>query len=354
MAKNESKLQQTKGFFKVAGIVSGVKRDDFSTEKMTQGMNPKLRKAVKFAVQTSPTNKIYVTLGAQPAEKVYFSKRSEVKGEKSTVKAVDWDARHTFKEDGYSMIGVRVGLTKKTDSDGKEVNDTKTMTPYDAVDYIKENLKDEMSVFIKGHMEYSRFEDRKIMVCEGSGRNYGKFELEDFRGFLKSTNLFNYVDGHSNAFGFGFNLSNMENILEVCNRELAKYKIDYTHKVDFTVRFEELDDMVFYEADRLQELWGQKVEEPQFAILDIDVELKKIEVSKNGAAVKFEADGITFIRFTADSEDILLKIRNDWEYEGASVKIDVVGKLGVSSYGGVKSRQVIVSDWAVSEKNKAG
>jgi len=162
MAKNENKLQQTKGFFKLAGIVSGVKRSDFYTEKMTKTDNPKLRKAVKFAIQTSPDNKVFVTLGAQPRDKVYFSKRAETKGEKATVKAVDWDKRKSFKEDGFKIIGTNIGLAKKLDSEGKEVNDVQHLVEYDAIDYIKEHLQDDMHVFVRGHMEYSRFEDRNI------------------------------------------------------------------------------------------------------------------------------------------------------------------------------------------------
>jgi len=160
--KNENKLQQTKGFFKLAGIVSGVKRSDFYTEKMTKSDNPKLRKSVKFAIQTSPDNKVFVTLGAQPRDKVYFAKRAETKGEKATVKAVDWDKRKSFKEDGFRLIGTNIGLVKKQDSDGKEVNDVQHLVEYDAIDYIKDHLQDDMHVFVKGHMEYSRFEDRNI------------------------------------------------------------------------------------------------------------------------------------------------------------------------------------------------
>jgi len=162
MANNENKLQQTKGFFKLAGIVSGVKRNDFYTEKMTQTDNPKPRRSIKFAVQTSPENKVFVTLGAQPRDKVYFSKRSEIKGEKSTVKAVDWDNRKSFKEDDFKIIGTNIGLVKKQDADGKEINDIQTLVEYDAVEYIKEHLQDDMHVFVRGHMEYSRFEDRNI------------------------------------------------------------------------------------------------------------------------------------------------------------------------------------------------
>ena len=162
MASKETTLQQTKGFFKLQGIVSGVKRNDFYTEKMTKSNNPKLRKAVKFAVQTSPDNKVFVTLGAQPMDKVYFSKKAENKGEKATTKAVDWDKRKSFKEDGFKIIGVNIGLVKKLDKDGKEVNDTQHFVAYDAIDYIKTHLKDDMHVFVRGHVEYSRFEDRNI------------------------------------------------------------------------------------------------------------------------------------------------------------------------------------------------
>jgi hypothetical protein len=129
---------------------------------MTKTDNPKLRKAVKFAVQTSADNKVFVTLGSQPRDKVYFSKRAETKGEKATIKAVDWDKRKSFKEDGFKIIGTNLGLVKKIDNDGNEVNDVQHLVEYDAIDYIKEHLQDDMHVFVRGHIEYSRFEDRNI------------------------------------------------------------------------------------------------------------------------------------------------------------------------------------------------
>ena len=184
MAKNENALQQTRGFFQLRGIVSGVKRNDFYSEKMTKSDNPKMRKSVKFAVQTSLDNKVFVTLAAQPMEKVYFSKRSDVKGEKSTTKAVDWDKRKSFNEDGFRLIGVNVGLSKKLDKDGKEVNDNQTLVAYDAIDYIKDNLADDVSVFIKGRIEYSRFEDKNIkqyVIDQISLCRPVDFTAEDFK-----------------------------------------------------------------------------------------------------------------------------------------------------------------------------
>ena len=190
-------------------------------------------------------------------------------------------------------------------------------------------------------------EGEKIVTYEGSGRNYDGYELDDLREFLRNTGLFEYVDGHANAFGFGFKPENENAIIDVCNKKLDKYSIDYTYYVDLITAFEDLDDTVFYEMDKMKNIWGQKVDEPFFAILDIDVLLNKININegKMGTTVKFEVDGITFIRFKVAEDDEILRICRDWEYDDNNAKINVVGRIGINSFGGVKSKQVNVSGW---------
>lgn len=189
----------------------------------------------------------------------------------------------------------------------------------------------------------------KVCTYEGSLRNYDGYELEDLRAFLLSTGLFDYVDGHANAAGFGFKPDNEIAIIEICNRELSKYSIDYTYQVDFITPFEELDDSVFYEMDKVKGIWGQRVDEPMFAVLDVDISLNKVSVKegKTGCTVRFEVDGITFIRFRVPEDDALLRICQDWEFEESNAKLNIVGRVGISSYGGIKARQVIVSDWEI-------
>jgi hypothetical protein len=58
------------------------------------------------------------------------------------------------------MIGVNLGLTKTAGKDGKAVNDKKTMHSFDACEYIKKNLKDDMSVFIRGNVDFSSYTDK--------------------------------------------------------------------------------------------------------------------------------------------------------------------------------------------------
>ena len=157
MANRIFELQETKGTFQVRGIINGVEKDRFYTSKKTQ--TGKDFRAVNFGCEYNDKQTIYMNLNGMPQQKVYFSKRNQSTG-KTETKDVPWANRHKFNEEGFRMIGVGLGLTKTKDQTGKEVNDKKTMTPFDACEYINDNLKDDMSTFIKGNIEFSSYTDK--------------------------------------------------------------------------------------------------------------------------------------------------------------------------------------------------
>ena len=189
-----------------------------------------------------------------------------------------------------------------------------------------------------------------VVLYSGSARNYDGFELEDLRGFLNDTKLFELASGHAKAFGIGFKPENETAIIKVCNEKLKEYSVDYTYFVDFIIPFEELGDNVFFEMGKLKYIYGQKVDEPLFAILDIDVLLNKVEIirGKTGTTLKFEVDGINFIRFKVRDDDELLRICEDWDYDKPEARINIVGRIGINSYGGMKSKQVVISDLQIN------
>ena len=150
-------LPETKGSFQVKGKISGVESSRFYTEKKTS--NKKDFRAVNFGCAYDEKKSVYLSLNGMPQDNVYFSKRN-AEG-KSETKKVSWANRNTFSEDGYRMIGVNLGLEKTTDKDGKEVNDKKTMTPFDACEYIKKTMKDDTSVFVRGNLEFSSYLDKE-------------------------------------------------------------------------------------------------------------------------------------------------------------------------------------------------
>lgn len=157
MANRIFELTETRGSFQCKGKINGVERDKFYTEKKTK--NNKDFRAVNFGCEYNDKTSIYLSLNGMPQNEVYFSKRNAETG-KTDVEKVAWANRNKFSKDGFRMIGVNLGLVKTTDKDGKEVNDKKTMHAFDACEYIKGNLKDDMSTFIRGNIEFSSYLDK--------------------------------------------------------------------------------------------------------------------------------------------------------------------------------------------------
>ena len=157
MANRIFDLPETRGSFQAKGIISGTEKDRFYTDKKTK--NGKDFRAVNFGCEYNDKQTIYMNLNGMPQQEVFFSKRNQDTG-KTETKKIPWANRNKFNEDGWRMIGVNLGLTKTTDKDGKVVNDKKTMHSFDACEYIKKNLKDDMSVFIRGALDFSSFTDK--------------------------------------------------------------------------------------------------------------------------------------------------------------------------------------------------
>ncbi len=160
-------LNETRGSFQVKGRINGVESSRFYTEKKTK--NGKDFRATNFGCEYDDKKTVYMSLNGMPQDYVYFSKRN-AETKKTETEKVAWANRNKFSKEGFRMIGVGLGLAKTTDAEGKEVNDKKTMTPFDACGYIRENLSDDMSTFIRGNIEFSSYLD-----SEGNTRRSVKY-----------------------------------------------------------------------------------------------------------------------------------------------------------------------------------
>ena len=196
------KLPQTKGEFKISGNVTGTEKGDNFFKSMKTKTNRDMR-IINFGVETKPDSTVYVSLNGMVNDSVYFYKRPEKGEKKGTTKAIPWSERMLFKEEGYRLIGVNVGVTKKLLSNGEQKNDNKMMTPFDATKFIADNLKDNDSVFIRGNIEYSSFKDdkgeikrsSKFVPSQVSLCSPVDFEKEDFKenNSFKQTIIFDNI-----------------------------------------------------------------------------------------------------------------------------------------------------------------
>lgn len=156
-------LPETKGSYQLRGIVSGTSSDRFYQNGKTS--TGKEKRSINFGVEVEKGKTLYVSMQAFPREEAFFYSSNDKKTER-----VKWAERHNFKKEGYRLIGTTVGLTKKVEADGNMKNDNKSLVEFDACDYIGKNLKDDMSVFVKGGIEFSSFPGD-----DGSVRRMTKF-----------------------------------------------------------------------------------------------------------------------------------------------------------------------------------
>lgn len=168
MAETKNKKQplgvpETKGAFEFAGYVSGVSRENFYTEKNTRSNKP--RRVLSFAVQYDAEHRAYVELAGMEQKSVWFSKKNA-----ETIE-VPWRERQTFSQEGYSMIGTRIGIETVVDKNGTEKNKNKVFAPFDACLYASQHLQDEMPVYVRGNLTYSSYKDNN-----GDIRHSKKFE----------------------------------------------------------------------------------------------------------------------------------------------------------------------------------
>lgn len=158
MANKIEAVAQTKGTFQIRGKVFGTKKDKFYIDKKTTTGKP--WRSVNFGIQVSKNERIFVQFNGMEQETVFFSGRDSDKNV-DTVK-VPWKDRFTFKKSNakgepYRLIGINCGLEKTTDEKGKEVNDKKMLTPFDAAKYVADKLEDDAWVFVKGNIEYGHY-----------------------------------------------------------------------------------------------------------------------------------------------------------------------------------------------------
>lgn len=192
MAETKKKglgLPQTKGTFQVRGKVIGTSKDKFYVEKMTKNNKP--WRSINFGVQFDSEKTLYVGTNGMERDNVYFCKKIE--DGKTDKKVIPWKDRFNYHEEGYRMIGVNVGVEKTTDENGNTVNNKKTLTDYDSCKEISDHLRDDMSVFVKGNLEFSTYQDShrtKFVTSQVSlTKDDVDFEKEEFHPVADFTQM---------------------------------------------------------------------------------------------------------------------------------------------------------------------
>lgn len=181
----------------------------------------------------------------------------------------------------------------------------------------------------------------------GSGRNFDRCPLDSFKDLLDSTNQFDFVAGHDNAFGAMIEGDNVKAAIDYCNDKCKDIDFEAV-KVDFSLDYSELDMKFIRDVDKLKPYFGAGLKEPVVHISNVVLQRNQgVLIGKQGTTWKFtDDDNIVFLKFTNPEDDSVMNFLND-SFEDEIVIKDMICRVEISEFNKILSAQVQVLRYEV-------
>lgn len=189
---------------------------------------------------------------------------------------------------------------------------------------------------------------RKGDFCKGSGRGYDKCEILDFNKWCKDTKLFNFVEGHSGAFGCEITFDNTNRLFSILS---TMQKIDEpTYHIYNIYDANQLHDQIIKNVAKYHYVWGNNVSEPIFLIKGVFCNKYNLHlIGSKQNKIEFTYHNIKFTKQTRGSS--LSSLYKEIIDVGENVEFDIVGRFSLDMKCG-KAPQVIVEDWIFHKSDK--
>lgn len=185
--------------------------------------------------------------------------------------------------------------------------------------------------------------DDDEMLFGGSARGYDKSEIRDFKQFLTDTGMFNFCEGHPQAFGYEIHKDKIVEVNTFINNLLQHVEVgNDVYEVDFIIPANQMSKSLIAQLNKMRDLWGFKVQEPLLAIEGIPInqsDIKYPEKEKGTVIMKYK--DIEFIKYQADSS-IMERLR-----KFKSLKLTVVGRANENVWNDKVTPQIIIDDFDV-------
>lgn len=185
---------------------------------------------------------------------------------------------------------------------------------------------------------------------EGSARGYEKSKLNDFRQFVRDSNLVFLAEGHANAFGFGIYEKDFEDFIAWSDNQLKDIEFSPSYKVDFIYSMSDINSKDILELGNSKYLWGQNIDEPLIAVENVAVTNDMISLmsrDKNPTLKIQLPNGVTCIKFKSSEEEL-----ENLSSELGCVSINLIGKPEVNRYFGSVTPQIIITDYEIISRQK--
>ncbi len=186
----------------------------------------------------------------------------------------------------------------------------------------------------------------------GSGRNYDKGIVKDFRNFLNETEVFE-CEGHPSAFGVAIKKEDLPIAVERCNQKLKLDDLVTIHQVDYEVKADELTPQTVLKVANSYEIWGKGVPEPSFVITNIVIPAKDvIGYGDNKGFIRFTYNGVDYIKkycCKGEWEEMTLRDRNVLGENKKMLLLTVIGNFVLNEWEGQRFPQVKIKFFESNE-----
>lgn len=184
-------------------------------------------------------------------------------------------------------------------------------------------------------------------ILSGSARNCRNSVVQDFKELIQNTEIFNFAQGHSGAFGCALNADRLQEARETLNNALENYHYDDTIYCDFVLNSDDIDPWFVKTVDDSKWLYGTGIEEPTVAVENITISAEDCAVmGQNLDAVSFMHNGIKYCKFKCQEDDELLDFASKDNEE--EITLNIIGKCSMNTYGGSTTAQFIIDDFEIS------
>lgn len=186
----------------------------------------------------------------------------------------------------------------------------------------------------------------------GSMRGFKNMPIESFKDVLEETELMNFVAGHDNAAGFSISLENAMELVDALNESLADVEYDnLLHEVD-VIYYEKPDAQEVLKVAMHDELWGEGIEAPKIAVMDVTLSKEDIKfIGSKGNVWSLDLGSCQAVMFSlTEAQKVELTGKSS-----DKITVSLVGECSINDYRGQKRPQIIIEDFSVegiSEKEQ--
>lgn len=187
------------------------------------------------------------------------------------------------------------------------------------------------------------------ITYEGSGRNYGKSRLENFRQFCNETGLVMYAEGHASAFGIGIEEENYSQFIEKTNELLKDFDFTPCYFVDLILDWNKINDNEIFNIASYNDIWGQQLDEPLIAFTNIPVSSNNIAflgANERTLRITHPERKTNMIKFNLKDNDKIALAPPD----GGFLTLTIIGKCDLNHYMGNVTPQIKIEDYEITNR----